>query len=452
MRSLSSRRLTTRAGMIAVALAAGAGGVASPALARPADAPPAASTGPVSPTPASGTPQLVKTSGTENVRQLVKCGGMMYAVGTFTSISQGGSTYARNNVFSFGATAPYAVSGLNVDVNGTVNSITFTKHRGCSDAYLGGKFTSVHGTKARNIAEVSTSTGAVVPGFGHDANGEVDTLFGFGGHVLAGGAFTSINGNLRYRYMSLNPSTGKDDGFLRLRVSGQVGTVPQVYNQQISHTGNLLLVEGDFTSAGGQARQQIFMVNLGGSEAKVTGWTSPEFSQHCASKEAFYVRAAAWSPDDSTVYVADTGVHPDNWTKGTYPLYGLCDAVAAFSAAQRSVSHSWVEYSGCDSYLGVAADNGAVYAGGHQRWAENPDGCNFAGPGAIADPGLQGLQPGNGTLETSGGTPVYSMSKANADDMLITSAGMWIASSNRFNSDQCGGVSGHSGICFLPYT
>jgi hypothetical protein len=29
---------------------------------------------------------------------------------------------------------------------------------------------------------------------------------------------------------------------------------------------------------------------------------------------------------------------------------------------------------------------------------------------------------------------------------------MWIASSNRFNSDQCGGVSGHSGICFLPYT
>jgi hypothetical protein len=100
----------------------------------------------------------------------------------------------------------------------------------------------------------------------------------------------------------------------------------------------------------------------------------------------------------------------------------------------------------------VGADSGAVYVGGHERWAQNPNGCNSAGNGAIADPGLQGLNPGNGTVETSGGTPVYSSSKANADDMLITSAGMWIASSNRFGSDMCDGVSGLSGICFLPYT
>jgi hypothetical protein len=34
--------------------------------------------------------------------------------------------------------------------------------------------------------------------------------------------------------------------------------------------------------------------------------------------------------------------------------------------------------------------------------------------------------------------------------MLITSAGLWIASDNFDGSNRCGGVSGHAGICFLP--
>jgi hypothetical protein len=38
-----------------------------------------------------------------------------------------------------------------------------------------------------------------------------------------------------------------------------------------------------------------------------------------------------------------------------------------------------------------------------------------------------------------------------ADDMEITSAGLWIASDNQQNASQCGGVFGHAGICFLPY-
>jgi hypothetical protein len=44
------------------------------------------------------------------------------------------------------------------------------------------------------------------------------------------------------------------------------------------------------------------------------------------------------------------------------------------------------------------------------------------------------------------------MSRANADVMLITSAGLWIGSSNRYGSDWCDNVTGHAGICFLPYS
>ena len=81
---------------------------------------------------------------------------------------------------------------------------------------------------------------------------------------------------------SLSPVTGKSDGFLHLNISGSyqysgVSTNTTVYNQQLSHNGTLDLVEGDFTSVGGLQREQIFMLNVGGSSATVTGWTSPEF-------------------------------------------------------------------------------------------------------------------------------------------------------------------------------
>jgi hypothetical protein len=434
-------------GIFAGALALGASVLASPALAAPASA----AAGPVSRTPAKGTPQLVKTSKTQTIRQLVKCGGMMYAVGNFTTISQGGRNFTRHGVFSFKSTAPYSVSKLNPDVNGIVNSIGFNGSN-CSDAYIGGDFTSVGGTAAKDIAKISTSTGNVVSGFRHNASNTVDTVLAVRGHILVGGRFTSVNGSGRNYYASLDPSTGKGDGFITLNPSGHVtGNPAQVYNQQLSHGGNLVLVEGNFTSVGGKARQQIFMANVSGSTAQVTGWTSPEFKQHCVTNEAFYVRSAAWSPGDSTVYTASTGFHPLNWVKGTFPLTGLCDSVAAFPAAQRSVSHKWINYSGCDSYFSVGADSGAVYAAGHPRWAHNANGCNTAGPGAITDHGLQGFTPGSGTLETVNGSPRYSMSRANADDMLITSAGLWIASTNRFGANACDSHGGHAGICFLPY-
>jgi hypothetical protein len=259
MHFLTPRRLRARVGVTAVAVAAGAGGFASPALAGPASATapvsagPAsatapASAGPVSRKPASGTPQLVKTGKTEIIRQLVQCGGMMYAVGSFTTISQGGRTYVRNGVFSFKATAPYTVSDMKVGVNGEVNSIAFTAHRGCADAYIGGSFTTVHGQSATNIAEVSTSSGSPVSTFGRYANDTVDTLVGYKDHLLAGGKFTRVNGYGRNYYASLSPYNGKDDGFIRLRVSGHVTGYPAlVYNQQLSHGGNRLLVEGNFT-------------------------------------------------------------------------------------------------------------------------------------------------------------------------------------------------------------
>jgi hypothetical protein len=393
----------------------------------------------------ANTPELNYTGTTEKVRQLVQCGGTMYAVGSFTSIEHNSTVYSRNNAFSFSATAPYDVTSWNPNLNGIVNSIAFNGSN-CSDAYLGGKFTWVDGTKAGNIVEVSTSTGAVVAGFAHSAGGEVETLASSNGHLLTGGYFTSVNGSSRRYFVSLNTSTGKDDGYLNLSISGDYGSGgTQVYNQQISHGGTLDLAEGTFTSVGGQQRQQIFMLSLGSSSATVTGWTSAEFSQACVQDESFYLRAASWSPNDSTVYVATTGFHPANWN-GQFPLTGLCDAAAAFPATQTSVTHLWTNYTGCDSLYSTAADSTTAYFGGHERWADNANGCNNAGPGAVAAQGMVGLSPANGSV-------IFAPGRARgegADDMLDTSAGLWVASDNMDNSSQCAGKASHAGICFLP--
>jgi hypothetical protein len=422
--------------------------------------------------PAPGTPELVHNTGRSDlneIRQTVQCGDTMFAVGTFSDITQGGTEYPRSNIFSFSATAPYTITSWAPQVNGTINSIAFNG-TDCDDAYIGGKFTSVNGTTVTDIAEIDTTVGDVEPTFGTStAGGQVETLVGVDGHILVGGYFTWINGSHKDPYMaSVSPITGEDDGFLRLNISGfydycdgscTQGRASSVYNQQLSHSGDYDLVEGDFTSVGGMQREQIFMLDLTTSPATVTPWTSsqwdgsdPNQPYQCMPIEAFYIRSAAWSPDDSTVYIATTGYHPVNGPTGQTPRTGLCDAAASFPATMGPVTDNWIEYAGCDSYYSVAADNTTVYVAGHPRYAENSDGCDGPGPGAIKDYGLQGLNPSNGDVQLrTTGAPVYTMSRANAGNMMITDAGLWISSSNRFGSQYCGGQPDHSGICLLPY-
>jgi hypothetical protein len=431
-----------------------------------ADAPASAqATGPVSAQPASGTPQLDQTGNTtEIVRQLAQCGSTMYAVGSFTRIEWNGTVYDRSNIFSFSATAPYMMTSWAPSVNGIVNSITFNGSD-CADAYIGGAFSSVNSTKVSDIAEIDTAVGNVVSTFGHDANSEVETLLAVSGRILVGGQYTSINGSTADPYMTgLNPATGADDGYVHLSISGSyqfpgAGPNPtQAYNQQLSHGGTLDLVEGDFTKVGGQPRQQVFMLSLGATNATVTGWAVPDFDQHCVTEHPFYAHSGAWASNDSMVYVATTGYHP--LTAG-HVAGGLCDAAMAFPATQTSVSPAWVNYTGCWSLFSVTADSAAVYVGGHEEYQNNPDGCKSAGPGAVPDPGLGGLSPATGKvlLNSKGTAGLYERSRGEgADDLLLTSAGLWVASDNGVYShgtfhlsDVCGFAHGHAGICFLPY-
>jgi hypothetical protein len=444
------------AGLIAGALLPLSAGVtlAGPALA--ASAAGCAPAGGVSCSPKTLTPSLpTHSTPTFQVRQLVQCGSRMYGVGTFSQIvspdisGHGSVTFSRNNVFSFSATRPYRVTSWNPDVNGEVNSIA-VGGTNCSTAYLGGSFSRVHGRTVHNIAAVSTSTGAVLTAFRSDANNTVQTLLLHDGRLLTGGYFSAINGASTRFFVGLSSSTGIPDSYLNLNISGnyQYGDAApngtRVYNQQLSHGGKRLLVEGDFTSAGGRSRQQVFMLALGRNRAVVTPWSPPELLQHCVGNEPFYARAAAWGPGDTSVYVATTGYHVDGGpTSG--PRTGPCDATLKFPATGGTVAPNWISYTGCDSLYSVVAGNGTVFIGGHERWANNENGCDNQGFGGISAPGTAGLGEAGGKLDFN---PTRDRGLG-ADDLLLTSAGLWIASDNLGGSNVCAHVGGRAGICLL---
>src|SRR5258707_4503396 len=62
-------------------------------------------------TPPTNLPHLpASTSQTEQIRQLVQCGGPMYPVRSLTAIRQSSTTYTPDNTFSLQAPAPCSVT------------------------------------------------------------------------------------------------------------------------------------------------------------------------------------------------------------------------------------------------------------------------------------------------------------------------------------------------------
>ena len=406
--------------------------------------------------PATYTPWLLQSAPGQQVRQIAQCGGRMYAVGKIRLVGQGGlasdgtpvHTYHRGNAISFSATTG-AVTHWNPKVRGEINSIAFSKD--CKTAYLGGKFTKVHGMPATNIAAVSTNWGAVRTRFRRNANNEVDTVRFAHGRLFVGGAFTWINNVKRPKLASLNRTTGKVTRYAHVRVTGAYpNTFTRVYNSQVSHDGKRLLIEGVFTAVGGQPRQQMAVLDFTRSWLKLDKWTSSEFNRACQIH--FYVRAGAWSPNDSTIYAAATGHKPVSGPGSlrTQGRRGLCDAVSAFPFWHKPVSHKWVNYTGCDSLYGVVADKYSVFITGHERWANNGHGCDFAGPTAVSRPGVGAINRSTGKARAW--NPTRSLGRG-GDDMILTGRGLWIASDNWKNGEaqKCGGQGLHGGICFLPY-
>ncbi len=399
--------------------------------------------------PATYTPWLRSTTPSQYVRQFAQCGDTMYAVGTITDIGQGSNTYTRGNAFSFSATTG-EVTSWDPQANARVYSIALSPD--CSTAYLGGDFTTLGGIPANHIAAVDTTTGAIKPEFAHNANSEVNTVLLTHDMLLVGGTFVTINGVSRTKLASLDPTTGAVTPYADISITGAYpNTFTRIYKMQPSNAGTRLLAEGVFTSIGGVARRQVAMFDLGETSLTLDPWYSKEFNRHCRKAVGFYARTGAWSPDDSTVYVASTGHKPPQGAGSAFtgPRAGACDAAMSFPSTPKLVHHTWINYTGCDSLYAIAADENNVYVTGHERWADNGFACEKAGTGFVSRPGVAALDVTTG-LATDW-NPTRSLGFG-GDYLLVTDAGLWIGSDNFSDglAQMCGGQTNHGGICFLP--
>jgi hypothetical protein len=205
---------------------------------------------------------------------------------------------------------------------------------------------------------------------------------------------------------------------------------------------------GVFTSVGGAHHEQVFRLNLTAGSATVSAWTPTELFSHCVGSEPFYAQDAAWSTDGSRIFVVTTGFHLYT-EKSPVPQHrtGPCDAAIGYPATETAFGgHTWINYTGCDSLYAVTADASTVFVAGHQRWINNGEGCDRQGTGGRAQSGLGEITPTTGVAQAG---PNRGRGLG-ANDLLRTSAGLWIGSDNQANTSSCGTASGRMGICFLP--
>ena len=390
----------------------------------------------VTQTPSPSTPFLV--SAKSNIAQLAQCGSTMYAVGSFSVIGlPGGHAYRRYNAFSFDVRTG-RLTGWRPRTNGAVYSIALTSD--CRTAYLGGSFTKVNSARHPYLAKVDARTGSASRSFAPNPNKYVSSVVRVGKRILVGGRFTEIGGKHRTILASVDGSTGAATSYLVRTITGVLpgeSGPTRILKMDLSPTGKRLVAMGNFTRVSGHPRRQAFMLKLDGAKVGLSGWTSPAFTKACGKKVPQFVRDAAWSPDGRRIYLAATGGHGAS---------AICDSASAYSAASASQKPLWINKTGCDSLYSIAADASTVYFGGHERWINNPLGCDKKGPGASDRPGIGAVAASNG--HSLAWNPTRSRG-IGADDMLRTSAGLWIASDNFYGSTKCGRKT-HPGLCFFP--
>ncbi len=333
----------------------------------------------VSTVPATYTPNVVSGGFPQDkhtqVWGYVPMGGVMYACGDFAQVksSDGLTTYARDNLFAFDPNTG-VVNDFAPDVNGPVESCV-----GSPDGtalYIGGRFSTVNGQPAANIAKIDVATGQLDPLFAAATNQLVSELAITHGLLLVGGSFSTVDGQAHKALASVALDTGAIEPYMSLDVEGQVASnsgLTRVYRFAISPDQTNAVAIGNFTSVNGVAHQAAFRFSLGATDVTLTDWNNPHFSTICGKGGNMPVwwRDVQFSPDGTFFVIDGTG--------GRDPLNDpntLCDTASRWetSALGPDAAPTWVNRTCLDTLHSVAVTQKVVYVQGHQKCVMGKDG------------------------------------------------------------------------------
>lgn len=386
----------------------------------------------VSDLPGTNTPNI--SNGT--VRSITQVGPWIIVAGSFTAaLSPGSSTpVTRNGVLAFDADTGMVAAGFAPSIDGSVNVVITGQTP--NTVYIGGQFTTVNGVASRNIAMLNLADGSLMSGFRPTVlNGAVQDMRLSGDRLYVVGGFTTAGGVSHQGIATLNPKTGAVEPFMNVQLTGHhnyngTGAKGSLGGRalDISPDGSRAVVVGNFKHANGVLHDQIVMLDLTGTTASVqANWNTAAFSAACAARSFdTYVRDVDFSPDGSYFAVVTTGA--STFSTNTDGTRSLCDSASRWetNATGSNIRPTWVDYTGNDSLWSVVCTGIAIYAGGHQRWANNPHGSDRAAPGAIARPGIMALDPLNGMPRAW--NPGRNPRGAGAYALFATSDGLYVGS------------------------
>lgn len=415
-------------------------------------------TDPVSTNAADYTPQVVATTAVSrpHVDAITSDPTTTYAGGLFDQITRGATSYDRSNLVAFDPTSGVVDTGFNPSLDGMVRAVENAPDGG---VYVGGDFKNVNGVSRPALVKL-TPAGAINTAFKPPFRGGlVYDIQLVNGHLI-------VAGSAGKKLMSLNPTTGADDGLINSSITGRVclatgecswGTT-SVYDFAVS--GNRLAAVGNFTQVDGALRSKFFMLDLSKKPSALDPWYYQGFAKECssnASRRIANLQGIDFNPTGTALDVAATGQIPkdrpqDIWyqSKGVnnLPNTTVCDAIGRFNVSDPT-KPAWINYTGGDSMWTVQDTGAAVYVQGHFRWVDNPDGYASIGVGekrtgkpATSRKGIAAIDPITGlALPWNAGVTTRTGGKA----LAATPEGLWVGGdSTRFGSER------HYGIAFAP--
>ena len=185
-------------------------------------------------------------------------------------------------------------------------------------------------------------------------------------------------------------------------------------------------------------------LDIGGTRATLSPWRTTLYTSPCSDTNDTYMSDVEFSPDGHYFVVSSVGAYGAGSNAGT----SGCDVVARFQSSATSLSAPvWTAYTGGDTTWTVEVTDNVVYAGGHQRWQNNPTTADTAGQGAVDRKGIAALDPVNGMAYSW--NPTRNPRGVGVQDMMATDKGLYVGSDTE-NIGHTAGNTVHPRIAFLP--
>ncbi|MGH3392709.1 MAG: hypothetical protein ACRDOO_27905 [Actinomadura sp.] len=372
-------------------------------------------------------------------RAVAVVGSKVVVGGNFTKVREAGTgkpEIARKNIFAFDLNTGKIDTTFAPQLDGTVYAVEAGPN---NTVYVGGAFANLGTTFVGSLTQLNVPAGTLVTAFKPRVGGGlVFSMARRTSGVYIGGTFTKVRGIARTVVARVNGTTGEPDPNFNLTVSTPRAGALKVFKLAVNAQDTRLVIDGTFTQVNGQRRYQIAMIDTTAKPAALTSWSTERYAAPC-NLSAFdtYMRGIDFAPDGSYFVVVTTGGPGSKSTD-------LCDSAARWDTNKTGSGQNptWVNLTGGDTLLVTSVTGSTVYVGGHQRWHDNPQGRDFAGPGAVARPGIASLDPATG--KATAWNPTRTRGHG-VEALVATSAGLWVAS----DTDELGHEY-HAKVGFFP--